>query len=186
LLHLFILVYSFTHIGQLNQVLRRLFPFDRGLLGGYWAGNFWAIYAFIDTALKIPLGHSKSSLRKTKREPFDYLPNISPPFTIFLILLFTVPLMICIWRNPRKVLFPYYLAFAIYTFFFFGYHVHEKALLMVILVYHAVSLDSSLSLHISTLLRISMGISAFPLIPRVNGYFICYYRISYDVFIIIY
>ena len=185
------MVYSFTHIGQLEQLFRRLFPFQRGLLHAYWAGNFWSIYSFIDKALRVLLSYSKpslnvSSLGITQETSFDYLPNISASFTIFLILLFTVPLVICIWRNPRKVFFPYYLAFAIHTFFLFGYQVHEKALLMVITIYHAVSLDSSLSLHISTLLRISMGISAFPLIFRANGYFICYYRISYEVSLILY
>jgi len=191
LLHLSILVYLFTHIGQLNQVLGRLFPFQRGLLHCYWAGNFWAIYASIDKVLKVALDHSKSSLNVsslgiTEETSFDYLPNISPSFTIFIILLFTVPLVICIWRNPRKVFFPYYLAFAIYTFFFFGYQVHEKALLMVILIYHAVSLDSPLSLHISTLLRVSTGVSIFPLFFRANGCLICYYSISYDIYLILY
>eukprot|EP00826_Nyctotherus_ovalis_P006169 TRINITY_DN11435_c0_g1_i1.p1 TRINITY_DN11435_c0_g1~~TRINITY_DN11435_c0_g1_i1.p1 ORF type:complete len:106 (-),score=5.44 TRINITY_DN11435_c0_g1_i1:205-522(-) len=44
---------------------------------------------------------------------------------------------------------------------------------MVLLIYHPLSFNSPLSLHVSALLRVSTGISIFPLIFRANGKLVC-------------
>ncbi len=159
----------------MKQLLSRLFPFQRGLLHAYWAGNFWALYSFADKTLRLFLSspatrsRNQSALGLVQDTSFDYLWSIQPSLTIALILLALIPMAISVWRAPRRRFFTRYLAYAIFAFFFFGYHVHEKAILMVLVAYSGFVGTDDWSAEIAILLRISASISMFPLLIRING-----------------
>jgi alpha-1,3-glucosyltransferase len=88
----------FIALGQLDQVLSRLFPFKRGLTHAYWAPNFWALYNFADKiAIKIGsyFGLSMSSVAREAAltagivgdDEHSMLPSITPLLTIMLTVL---------------------------------------------------------------------------------------------------
>ena len=105
----------FWYWGQMEQVLRRLFPFSRGLCHAYWAPNVWALYSFTDRVLlrgqsliniaisfslltdlvapKIGLPVDENALNSVTRglvgdSSFAVLPNVDPKLTFALTLFF--------------------------------------------------------------------------------------------------
>ncbi|GAX80718.1 hypothetical protein CEUSTIGMA_g8153.t1 [Chlamydomonas eustigma] len=132
----------FIYLGQIEEVMSRLFPFGRGLTHAYWAANFWALYSFSDKLLVVVLprafniavdvaeGHLAGGQVGVSR--FAVLPQIAPRHTVLLVLLSLVP---CLWslaRKPDPSRFASALAYSALCGFMFGYHVHEKAILMAL------------------------------------------------------
>lgn len=90
--------------GQFIDIIKRLFPVQRGLLHSYWAPNFWALYSCLDLALRrffISNPHLYSKFSRnfdipvstlcnglTGEKSFSILPDISPITSIILIGLF--------------------------------------------------------------------------------------------------
>lgn len=118
------------------QILSRLFPFQRGLTHDYWAANFWALYCGLNRFLLIVLrkfGFDFVPQGRIEECVLNVLPEISPFMTILSILLVSSLLW---WRFfTQKMKFIEFCALQALIFFMFGFHVHEKAMLIPLSLY---------------------------------------------------
>ena len=136
--------------GRIADVVGRLFPFGRGLCHAYWAPNFWALYNIADKAvcagLQKALGPrvvcgalSSKGLVGTSgtivSTSHAVLFHVSPPLSLSLVGLAMLGLARHIWGLRTPCAHDLILSFAAsaYSFFMFGWHVHEKATLMYVL-----------------------------------------------------
>ena len=119
---------------QLEQIFKRLFPWDRGLLHAYWAPNIWAIYCAIDLCLSKLFGSSSNHYPQHHSSTsglvgnFDYrvLPVV-PKFAVLVLLisLLILPLISITKKFDSNSLIKSVI-YSTFTMFMFGYHVHEK------------------------------------------------------------
>ncbi|PRW44369.1 putative dolichyl pyrophosphate Glc1Man9 c2 alpha-1,3-glucosyltransferase [Chlorella sorokiniana] len=125
----------FVAAGQLPQLLRRLFPFARGLCHAYWAPNVWALYAAADKVLSLALGRRGTTATMTGGlvgvAEFAVLPQIGSGATALWTLAAMAPCLLRLWRRPEPRAFPAAVLYCTLCSFMLGYHVHEKAILMV-------------------------------------------------------
>jgi alpha-1,3-glucosyltransferase len=133
----------------IRACLFRLFPFGRGLLHAYWAPNVWALAAVFDRlaaavglSVRLPdvdtaSGHIGAAA------PFSLVPNPTPAITACLVALALLPVLAITFadmarfsvarRNKSKksaMLLPHAVAFSSLCAFLFGWHVHEKMILL--------------------------------------------------------
>ncbi|KAI5961014.1 ALG8 [Candida pseudojiufengensis] len=141
----------------LPQLFDRLFPFSRGLTHAYWAPNMWAIYSFVDRVLiqvykRIPVTRfflkrvfkfdstllQNDELLKTSTRgivgdiEFFILPQITAKLTFLLTLFYQIMALIPLFLQPTYRRFIGAITLCGYASFLFGWHVHEKAILLVI------------------------------------------------------
>lgn len=165
LISLSVLAVSFgPFISHLPQILNRLFPFQRGLSHAYWAPNVWAAYNTLDWLLsRIFLSSSRplSSTSGLIGFSLSYLPTPTPLHTLVLTLILMTPALCQLWRNPTPRSFINSLILVAWTFFMFGFHVHEKAILNVILPFSLLALQNP-NLYFLTL--VPATVSIFPLL----------------------
>eukprot|EP00930_Biecheleria_cincta_P011606 TRINITY_DN11455_c0_g1_i2.p1 TRINITY_DN11455_c0_g1~~TRINITY_DN11455_c0_g1_i2.p1 ORF type:complete len:506 (+),score=75.11 TRINITY_DN11455_c0_g1_i2:114-1631(+) len=166
--------------GQAEQLVQRLFPFGRGLTHAYWAPNVWAFYNTADRVLaKLGLGDQKghsSTAGFAEVYESSVLWTVPPKATFALTLLAYIPLMVAMWRrtspqnsaaqlNPGA--FTLYVALGSAISFSFGWHVHEKAILMVTIPLLVAASRSTNKQLISATLALSAvaTFSVMPLLP---------------------
>ncbi|GKZ01516.1 hypothetical protein MPSEU_001102200 [Mayamaea pseudoterrestris] len=106
-----------------KQIASRLFPFGRGLVHDYWAGNVWAVYKAIDKVFAKLFQAS--------------LPDVSPFIVGMIMLLFLMIGAKAAWmaaaqRDNHLLLLS--LAYSAMVSFLTAYHVHEKAIMTTLVL----------------------------------------------------
>ncbi|XP_005090004.1 probable dolichyl pyrophosphate Glc1Man9GlcNAc2 alpha-1,3-glucosyltransferase [Aplysia californica] len=134
----------FIYFQQIGQVLSRLFPFKRGLLHAYWAPNFWALYAVCDKVLTVSavrlglvgadrVASAAMTGGMVQEYSFVVLPDVPPIVTMMVTVIAMMPSLYSLWVSKDKVSFVRSVVLCAYTSFLFGWHVHEKAVLLMII-----------------------------------------------------
>ncbi|XP_022079584.1 probable dolichyl pyrophosphate Glc1Man9GlcNAc2 alpha-1,3-glucosyltransferase isoform X2 [Acanthaster planci] len=168
----------FIAMGQLPQVLSRLFPFKRGLCHSYWAPNFWALYNVADKAatvagLRLELLSAESlqdqaaSMTGGLVQEYNHavLPSVPPIATLILTVLTALPALLHLWRYPSGPRgFIRCLTLCAYSSFMFGYHVHEKAILLVIIPLSLLAMESLKDAQVFLIVSVVGHYSLFPLL----------------------
>ncbi|KAF2225357.1 ALG8 glycosyltransferase family ALG6 [Elsinoe ampelina] len=164
----------FVYWGQMDQVVSRLFPFSRGLCHAYWAPNVWAMYSFSDRVLiylapylKLPV--NQDAVNSVTRglvgdTAFAVLPDITPRTTFVLTLAAQIPPLIKIFFQPTWENFVGGLTLCGYASFLLGWHVHEKAILLVVIPFSLLALRDRRYLGAFRPLAVSGHVSLFPLL----------------------
>ncbi|KAK5577226.1 hypothetical protein RB653_002166 [Dictyostelium firmibasis] len=176
----------FFYMGQIQQLISRLFPFGRGLSHAYWAPNFWSIYNFLDRVLlfnglykKIPFfkdfiipdqitGNLTSGLVGSETQSHIILPKITPPITLLITILFLVPSIYSILKSKSWKHFILGICQSSFTFFMFGWHVHEKAIIMITIPMGFLCLVNNKFSKLYFLLSTIGHYSLFPLLFQVE------------------
>ncbi|KAI0082582.1 glucosyltransferase [Panus rudis PR-1116 ss-1] len=167
----------FILMGQLPQLLSRLFPFTRGLNHAYWAPNVWALVTAADRVLlKViqrfgidSLNINTSGVASTSRglvgdTVFAVIPNIKPMHTFIITILFQAIFLIKLWRIPSYKSFLTALTLCGYTSFMFGWHVHEKAILLVLVPLSLLAAENHAYFRTFMIASVAGIFSLFPLL----------------------
>lgn len=165
----------FVYLGQISQLLTRLFPFSRGLCHAYWAPNFWAIYSFADRLLLMSskqfpwlISSTKEVLSPTaglvRESTFAVLPDIPPKLTFMLTLFYQSQALLVLFFRPSYERFLGAVTLCAYASFLFGWHVHEKAILLVMVPFTFLAVKDRRFLVPFKTLAGAGSVSLFPLL----------------------
>jgi alpha-1,3-glucosyltransferase len=168
---------KFYEWGQLEQLKSRLFPFSRGLCHAYWAPNIWALYSFADRVLilaapTLGLDIDKAAVNSVTRglvgdSVFAVLPNITPGQCFALTLSFQIVALTKLWMRPTWETFVGALTLCGFASVLAGWHVHEKAILLVLIPFSLVALKDRSYLASFRPLAVAGHVSLFPLLYTV-------------------
>ncbi|KAG4305997.1 hypothetical protein PORY_000907 [Pneumocystis oryctolagi] len=164
----------FVYYNQISQIRSRLFPFSRGLTHTYWAPNIWALYSFIDRVLIALASHlnivpKKEAISSLTRglvgdSFYGILPNITPTMTFIITFFFQIIYLTKLFIKPTYNVFLGAVILCGFSSFIFGWHVHEKAILMVIIPFSLLALKDRRYFTAFCPLAVAGYVSLFPLI----------------------
>ncbi|RDW59503.1 alpha-1,3-glucosyltransferase-1 [Coleophoma cylindrospora] len=164
----------FAYWQQIPQLLSRLFPFSRGLCHAYWAPNVWAMYSFTDRVLiylapRLGLPVNQEAVNSVTRglvgdTSFAVLPEITARMTFISTLFFQIIPLIKLFFDPSWETFIGAVTLCGYASFLFGWHVHEKAILLVIIPFSLIALRDRRYLGAFRPLAVAGHVSLFPLL----------------------
>ncbi|KAF5732837.1 dolichyl pyrophosphate Glc1Man9GlcNAc2 alpha-1 3-glucosyltransferase [Tripterygium wilfordii] len=170
----------FVYYGQMQQVIRRMFPFGRGLCHAYWAPNFWVFYIVLDKGLALLLRKLGFYIQAPAASftgglvgdlsPFVVLPKVTPLTTLTIVLLAISPCLFKLWRDPRPGMIPRCVSYAYTCGFLFGWHVHEKGSLHFVIPLAIVAGDSLKDARHYFMLSVVSCYSLFPLLFEPQEY----------------
>ncbi|XP_069397031.1 dolichyl pyrophosphate Glc1Man9GlcNAc2 alpha-1,3-glucosyltransferase isoform X3 [Delphinus delphis] len=141
----------FLALNQLPQVFSRLFPFKRGLCHAYWAPNFWALYSALDKVLSVIGLNDKWFSSAVPTHSPSLSDTLGHPY-----------LHSDCHIGPRGFL--RCLILCALSSFMFGWHVHEKAILLAVLPMSLLSVGKAGDASIFLILTTSGHYSLFPLL----------------------
>ncbi|XP_073833965.1 ALG6/ALG8 family glucosyltransferase xit [Musca autumnalis] len=168
---------------HIPQVLSRLFPFKRGLTHAYWAPNFWALYNTADKVAAVALkARAKTGASTTSGlvQEFEHvvLPSVRPAVTFVLTVVTMIPILIrlCRYQSKRdsKIAFIRAVVICSACSFMFGWHVHEKAILMCLIPLCFLFCVSATDAKYAFMLSAVGYFSLFPLLFQVDLFVIRY------------
>jgi len=188
----------FMLMGQIPQLLSRLFPFTRGLNHAYWAPNVWALVTFADRVLlKVAqrfntggIAINKSGVASTSRglvgdTIFAVIPNVKPIHTFLITIAFQTIFLVKLWRLPSYKSFLAALTLCGYTSYMFGWHVHEKAILLVLVPLSLLAAESHAYFRTYTIASVAGIYSLFPLLFTPAETFVkIIYSVLWGVFVL--
>ncbi|KAL7410300.1 glycosyltransferase family 57 protein [Mrakia frigida] len=164
-------------LNQLPQLASRLFPFTRGLNHAYWAPNFWALVTVVDRGLLkygekvlgFTLDVAKEGVESSTRgfvgdTVFAVLPNIKPGHCFAITVALQALFLVKLWKRPTYKVFVWALTLSGFTSFLFGWHVHEKAVLLVLVPLSFLASESYAFFRIFTIASVAGIVSLFPLL----------------------
>jgi alpha-1,3-glucosyltransferase len=109
------------------------------------------------------------------------LPSIKPPYTMIMVVISIIvrqllderlllkPMMVRLWKVPSKKMFLVSVVYSAMSFYMFGWHVHEKAILTAIIPLWLLATEGTDLAQIALFLSTVGHYSLFPLLFELQG-----------------